>query len=222
MCYGIIWFEVMRKEPLVNDQIYHIFNRGVNKEKIFLSDEDYHRFIQAAIHYKMRQTKFSYEKPNRNDPVSLDRSLDRIQILAYCLMPNHFHFLIKQLANNGITSYLRHLANSYSHYVNTKYKRVGPLFQGRFKNVLIKTDEQLIHVSRYIHLNPIVSNLITNLKSYHWSSYFGYIGGDIEDKLVEKGLILDHFRSGQNYERFVLDQVEYGRSLEKIKHLLID
>lgn len=220
----------MRKVPLTTNEIYHIFNRGVNKDKIFFSEKDYKRFYLAAIHYKTKSTKFSYET---NDPVSSasgdvssasgkfkDKEA-KVQIFAYSLMPNHFHFLVKQLVDGGITSYLRHLANSYSHYVNIKYKRVGPLFQGRFRNVLIESQEQLIHVSRYIHLNPLVSGLVSNLKDYQWSSYLAYIG-EANDELGDTRPILEDFRSKRDYERFVLDQVDYGRALEQIKHLTFD
>src|SRR3989344_398883 len=182
----------MRKIPLATNQIYHIFNRGVNKNDIFFSQKDYNRFLAAAKHYIIKNSKFSYEKSpvdnnEANDPVSL-ASGPKIEILAYCLMPNHFHFLIKQLVDDGITIYMRRFMNSYVHYVNVKNKRLGPLFQGRFKNVLVDSDEQLLHVSRYIHLNPLVSNLVANLDDYPWSSYFTYTR-NAQDRLVSPQII---------------------------------
>ena len=222
-----------RKVPVVTNQIYHIFNRGVDKAKIFFHKEDYERFLAAAIHYRTKTSKFSYEQLlgiGTNDPGSL-RSLRTlklgsserpfVQILAYCLMPNHFHFLIKQLVDAGLTSYLQRLTNSYAHYINMKYERVGPLFQGRFKNVLIESDPQLLHVSRYIHLNPLVSNLATDLESYRWSSHQSYVG-DHKGGLCDPKMILDHFKSKGDYQRFVLDQADYARTLEDIKHLAFD
>lgn len=214
----------MRKIPLVTGEIYHVFNRGVNKGEIFFSESDYRRFFRAAVHYKTKDTKFSYERPF-NDPVSL-KSLrpvgpPKIQVLAYCLMPNHFHFLLKQLVDGGVTSYFRHLANSYSHYVSVKHKRVGPLFQGRFKNVLIESQEQLLHVSRYIHLNPLITDLVGDLKNYSWSSYRAHIQ-NYKDELAEPEIILQDFKTKADYERFVLDQEDYTRTLEEIKHLLVD
>lgn len=207
----------MRKVPIVTGHIYHIFNRGVNKGDIFFSQRDYQRFLEAANHYKTKSSKFAL----RNylyDPVSSERI---VEVLAYCLMPNHFHFLIKQLADWGITSFIRHLANSYAHYVNLKYKRNGPLFEGRFKNVLIETDEQLIHVSRYIHLNPLVSGLVSDLNDYQWSSYSCYVTDHLDD-LCSPEQSLGYFQSKEEYKKFVLDQADYGRELEKIKHLVID
>ena len=217
----------MRKVPLTTNEIYHIFNRGVNKGDIFFLDRDYKRFLQTALHYKTKTSKFSYETISNisNDPVSLRpvgvEKPPRVQIFAYCLMPNHFHFLIKQLVDGGITSFLRQLSNSYSHYVNIKHKRICPLIQGRFKNILIESQEQFLHVSRYIHLNPLVTDLIPDLKDYSWSSYLAYIS-DFKDELVDSELILANFKSKKTYEQFVLDQADYGRALEQIKHLTFD
>ena len=212
---------MLRKEPLVTDHIYHIFNRGVNKGDIFFEDEGYRRFIRVAIYYLTNNGAFSHSnltgKPV-SDPVS---ELPRVLILGYCLMPNHFHLLIKQLVDRGITKYMQHIGNSYSHYIHTKYKRVGPLFEGRFKNVLVESDEQLVHLSRYIHLNPLVSGLVDDLKDYQWSSYSSYIG-DLRNGLCQQELILGYFKSRQDYGKFVLDQADYGRELERIKHLVID
>ncbi len=166
----------MRKVPLVTNNIYHIFNRGVNKGEIFFSASDYKHFLSAAKHYLVKNSKYSYEKPfaSLDEPGSsalsaLRAEKPRIEILAYCLMPNHFHFLVKQVSDKGIASYMQRFVNSYVHYINIKYKRVGPLFQGPFKGVLIESDEQFFHVSRYIHLNPLVSGLVADLKNYPWS-----------------------------------------------------
>lgn len=212
----------MRKTPLITNHIYHVFNRGVNKGDIFFSQKDYERFLSAARHYLTKNSKFSYEKDtnsnNSNDTGSLELK-PKIEILAYCLMPNHFHFLIKQLEEDGITSYMRRFMNSYSHYVNVKNKRVGPLFQGRFKGVLIDSDEQLLHVSRYIHLNPLVSTLVADLNDYPWSSYRAYIGKNVNDDLSKPNIILSNFKATEDYKKFVSDQEDYARSLELIKHV---
>lgn len=212
-----------RKVPIVTNSIYHIFNRGVNKGDIFFSEEDYKRIFDVAVHYKTSTIRFSDSLPDPGSGGALGISIiqPKVELLVYCLMPNHFHFLIKQLVDGGITWYMQHLSNSYSHYINTKYKRVGPLFESRFKNVLVETDEQLLHVSRYIHINPIVSNLAGDLRDYKWSSYLSYLG-DHKDNLCEPDLVLGHFASSGEYEGFVNDQVEYGKELERIKHLTID
>jgi len=116
---------------------------------------------------------------------------------------------------------MQHLINSYVHYLNIRHDRLGPLFQGRFKNVLVDSDNQLLHLSRYIHLNPLVSNLITDLNQYTWSSYPRYIFGDRDD-LLEPEFILGNFKTGEDYKRFVLDQIDYTESLERLKHLILE
>ncbi len=178
----------------------------------------------AAIHYKSKNSKFSYQKRRAlplHDPVSLQAEEYKVEILAYCLMPNHFHLLAKQLVDGGLTSYIRHLANSYSHYVSVKYKRSGPLFTGRFKSVHIETDDQLLHVARYIHLNPVVSGIASDLSKYNWSSYLSYVG-DSTNGLASPEKLLAYFKSKEDYKQFVHDQESYGRKLEKIKHLMHD
>jgi putative transposase len=214
---------MLRKDSLVTGNIYHIFNRGVNKGDIFFLEKDYCRFLLTAKHYKTKGGKFSYERSNsNNDTGSLDLEFDpRIEILAFSLMPNHFHFLIRQLQDDGITWFMQHLTNSYVHYLNLKHKRVGPLFQGRFKNVLIESDEQLLHVSRYIHLNPLISGLVSDLKNYSWSSYSSYIGSE-EDGLSNPELVLKNFKTKEAYKQFVLNQADYAKSLEQIKHIALD
>lgn len=218
----------MRKDPLITDYTYHIFNRGVNKQDIFFNESDYRHFLAATLHYITKNDRFSYQKfnryqslNNRNDTGSLQVNNPKVKIIAYCLMTNHFHFLIKQLIDDGITSFMRHLSNSWSHHLNIKYERVGPLYQGRFKNVLVETDEQLIHTSRYIHLNPLVANIVLNLKEYPWSSYLKYIS-DKKDDSCDPSVVLNLFQSRRSYEEFVLDQEEYSKELEKIKHLALD
>lgn len=214
-----------RRMPLVTGNIYHVFNRGVNKAPIFFTEKDYSRFLSAAVHYLSKNTKYTYEKQkilNNDDTGSSEsKPKPKVGVLAYCLMPNHFHFLVKQLEDNGITSYFRRLTSSYAHFINLKYKRIGPLLQGRFKTVLVETDEQLLHLSRYIHLNPLVSDLVTRIEDYRWSSYAVHTGKGY-DQLCGTKLIKDFFKSGSDYEKFVLDQINYAKTLDKIKHAVFD
>lgn len=208
--------------PLVNGEIYHIFNRGNDKRHIFTQPRDYKRF-QKTFHYyqfggpKPRFSNFSAGSLNPFKP-TLENKL--VEVLCYCLMPNHFHFLIRQLKNNGISIFLGQLSNSYTKYFNIKYERIGPLLQGAFKAVLVESDEQLLHLSRYIHINPIVAGLARNLDEYPWSSYKEYAyAGNIFCSTEE---ILSFFPSIEAYQNFLEDQIEYGQILEQIKHQLID
>jgi len=209
-----------RVHPLVIGEYYHIYNRGVDKMDIFKNSYDFKRFIKTMLYYQIAGPKprFSLFAPTTN---LLDESKKNVEIICFCLMPNHFHFLLKQLVDKGITEFISKLSNSYTKYFNIKKGRVGYLFQGEFKSVLVGTNEQLLHLSRYVHLNPLVSDLTKNLNEYTWSSYPEYLGLTPQ-KNCTKEIILDQFKSKEYYKNFTLDQESYGRDLEIIKHQLFD
>lgn len=206
--------------PLVNGDFYHIFNRGGDKRNIYVQPRDYLRFQKTFYYYKFigPKPKFSqFGKSNLFKPLLNEKF---VEIIAFCLMPNHFHFLIKQIKENGISRFISQLSNSYTKYFNTKYKRVGALMQGVFKSVRIETDEQLIHVSRYIHLNPVVSGLVKQPEQYNWSSYLEYINQNPNFCSIDE--VLNLFKTPQKYQKFVEDQVGYASKLEIIKHHIVD
>lgn len=219
-----------RKTILANDQIYHLFNRGVEKRPIFISKNGYRRFINLADYYRFANCpgKFSRFKTlsreiRQNILQELRLKSDKlVDILAFCLMPNHIHFLCKQIKDNGIAKFMNKLCSGYSHHFNILNERVGPLFQGNFKAVRIVSEEQLIHVSRYIHLNPVSSYLIAfkQLENYEFSSYPEYLGNN--SGFCNTHEVLSYFKNIQDYKNFVADQVEYAKELENIKHLVFD
>ncbi len=219
-----------RSVPLVNEEYYHIYNRGVAYQNIFKYKKDYERFLMSIHYYQFRNIPIRLSKFLQipiEDRSKIFRQIIKsndkiIDLIAFCLMPNHFHFLIKQNSIDGISRFLRLTINSYARYFNTKYKRVGSLFQGMFKAVHVETDEQLLHLSRYIHLNPLVSYVVKeqDFISYPWSSLSEYIKN--EANLSSPQSILRNFSNDQRYLDFVLDQANYGKELEKIKHLKFD
>ncbi|MBI2326694.1 transposase [Candidatus Curtissbacteria bacterium] len=146
-----------------------------------------------------------------------------LEILGFCLMPNHFHFLLKPNDDNSISSFVRNFQDSYAKYFNTKNDRVGSLFQAMFKAVRIETDEQLLHISRYIHLNPVSSFMLKaqSLEDYPWSSFREYLGSGVYT-FVNPKEILAFFKPKTRYKEFVLDQADYQQELEKIKHLTLE
>lgn len=155
---------------------YHVYNRGNRKQQIFFSNRDYERFLEKIIEYKKKYP---------------------VEILSYCLMPNHFHFLIQQLPASSISKFMSDLCNSHSRYLNVKYEFVGSLFQGRFKAKRVDTDEYLVHLSRYIHLNPVEllfkdKNIFERLTFYKWSSLSAYLSGKKND-IANPQTILDYF-----------------------------
>lgn len=222
-----------RKIPLVVDEIYHVVNRGVASQPIFQTVKDYKRFTEIFLYYQNKKTPLKYSRfvnlPNdEKEKILRDLKNQRnflVEIIAFCLMPNHIHFLLKQSQEEGISEFMRNIANSYTKYFNLKSERFGPLFQGRFKAVRIETQEQLLHVSRYIHLNPFSGLVVRTFKeliTYPYSSLAEYLGvSNITDPICVKEIILANFKKN-SYKDFVLDQANYQKELQKIKHLVLE
>lgn len=220
-----------RKLVFGNEEIYHVFNRGVEKRPTFTNKWELDRALLALNFYRFAQlpTKLSkfliLPKIEQTELfMSLEKDNEKLaEIICFCLMPNHFHLMLKQKLDDGISIFISNFTNSYTRYFNTKHDRIGALFQGIFKAVRIESDEQLVHVSRYIHLNPVSSFLIKSqeLENYQWSSYPEFLGL-VDKNLLNKDVVLDLFTSKEDYKRFVLNQVDYAKQLESIKHLLME
>lgn len=212
----------------VEDSFYHIYNRGVDKQEIFQDEQNYKVFF----HFLKRYLTKPPELPGRIRPHWKSDLHDKINLIAYCLMPNHFHLMIKQSTEDAMTAFMRALSNSYVRYFNEKYKRVGPLFQGRYKAVLVETDSYLLHLTRYIHLNPIELEQVrpasrSDLVGYSYSSYGDYLGKR-KTNWVHPEEILSFFKTAQrtslkdilSYQSFVEDYK--GDSKEILGKLAID
>lgn len=218
-----------RKSPVIKGEIYHVFNRSIAQQPIFLNFKDYQRALEVFKFYQFDKPSLRFSFYNRlttaqkNDFLLGFSTQNRIvEILCFCLMSNHVHFLLKNLTEDGITKFMGKFQNSYAKYFNIRQRRVGSLFQQNFKAVRIETEEQLIHVSRYIHLNPVTAYTIeaTQLKDYRWSSYPEYLKRNSD--FLSLDLILSYFKNSVDYEKFVMDQAAYQRELDRIKHLIID
>lgn len=220
---------VGRKITFNNDGIYHVFNRGIERRPVFTSEKEYQRAVDLLQYYRYLKppVRFSYSKNKLyseriNDQKLLALSEKAVDIIAYCLMPNHFHFLLRQKSSDGISKFLSNFTNAYVKYFNIKHGRTGPLFEGPFKAVYIESDEQLIHVSRYIHLNPVASSVIAeqSVDQYNWSSYMVYINQDVS--YIDTKTVLSFFKNRDEYKKFILDQVDQSKKLDVLKHLNID
>lgn len=219
-----------RKVALVEGEIYHLFNRSINKEIIFGNEKICYRAHLIFNYYQFKSSvRFSYfinwPKERRQEFLNLQNRKDKklVEIIAFCLMPNHFHFILKQLAITGISQFLGLFQNSFAKYFNTRFKRRGHLLEGEFKAVRVETQEQLLHLSRYLHLNPYSGSVVKTIKDlmvYPWSSFPDYLGK--RKGSVSKELILSQFPNIQAYKNFVLDRADYQKKLEQIKNLLID
>ena len=173
-------------------QYYHIYNRGNNKANIFIDEDDFSFFI-----LRLKQNLFPDDKIKRIQPLPEGS----FSLIAYALMSNHFHLLLRQNKDIPTSKLLARLCTSYSKYFNKKYERVGHVFQGRFKQVNIKDDGQLLWLTAYIHQNPCLSNIATKAKDYRWSSCNEYIKSP--DGLCEKGVILNQFDDKIKYLEFM-------------------
>jgi len=226
LCYNYLM--PGRLVPLVTDEIYHVFNKGIASQSVFTNKSDYQRGEDSLLYYKHTNPPvkysrlFSLHKDDRNDLLKqLEKEKNNlIDLITYCFMPNHFHLLLKQLVDNGISQYLSNFTNSYTRYFNTKYERSGPIFQGKFKAVHVESNEQLLHVSRYIHLNPYSSSIVSSieqLKAYPHSSLT-----KLSTSKVESSLITDQFKNIDEYYKFVIDNADYQKQLQTIKKLTLE
>ncbi|MFH0855276.1 MAG: transposase [Candidatus Omnitrophota bacterium] len=216
-----------RETPLANGEMYHIFTKSIAGFKIFNSPNDFRRMLNTLIFYASETTPcklslFLRKQANTNSKPALEFGSRKIvEIVAYCIMPTHIHLIIKQLEDNGISRYINLILKSYSKYFNEKHNRKGPLWECRFKNVLVETEEQFLHLTRYIHLNPSTAYLVDEPANWEFSSYKEYLGVVEESKRVCS--FLNYlYMSASSYENFVKDFVDYERTLSKIKHLVLD
>jgi len=193
----------------IADSYYHVYNRGVNKRKIFLDDSDYSVFLNLLKRYLGAEPA---KDNNGREYVWLHNELE---LLAFCLMPNHFHLFIYQKKPEAMTRLLRGVGTSFAGYFNKKYHRSGPLFQDRFKASMITSDTYLTHASRYIHLNPG-----KGYKTYEWSSLPYYLTNKYA-AWVQPLRIMGLFEPGE-YAKFVADYKDQKEILSELKTELAD
>lgn len=216
-----------RKDPLTTGHYYHIFSRSIASYVIFNAQDDYRRFGELINLYSFSDFNYRYSafvelaiRMQKEVVDGLDGDKKLVEIVAYCLMPTHIHLLLKQIADDGISKYMAKVLNSYTRYFNLKHHRKGPLWEGHFKNVLVDSDEQLLHLTRYIHLNPTSADLVKKPEDWTYSSYLEYIKPDLTGGICNFENLFD-LNSAQ-YQKFVNDQKSYQRDLAIIKGISID
>ncbi len=195
-----------RRIPLATEEYYHIYNRGVDKREIFTDRYDVDRFFRSMVAFNTVEPVGSLRevdlerKNSGSTPVHEDPLVD---IIAYCLNPNHFHLLLKQKADGGVSEFMKRLAGGYTWYFNNKYERSGTLLQGRFKSSHIDTNEYLLHVSVYVNLNFRVhkyrGEALENILS-SWDEYMGTCTP--QNMICTKDSILGQFKSVKAYTDF--------------------
>ena len=190
------------REKIAPGEYYHIYNRGTDKRLITKDNKDIERFMQSLEFFNSKEPIISLREiisDENNKDVKLKDPL--VEIICYCLNPNHYHFLLKEIDEGGISEFMKRLNGGYTWYFNNKNKRSGVLFQGRFKSVHIKSNEQLLHVSAYINLNDKVHKISGSTAEKVRSSWDEYIG-KLGKKICNKEIILGQFKSTKEYKNF--------------------
>lgn len=207
----------MRTIPMVSDCFYHVYNRGVDKRHIFLSDADRRRYLRGCILFNDQMV--IPRKPelviDGSHPHRAQEPL--VSIVAYALMDNHVHFVLKQVAEDGVAKFMQRLGTGYTKYFNRKYERTGSLFESTYKAVLIEDETQFLHATRYVHLNPLDlyepgGNEQDVIMHYRWSSFPHYIG-KASDPIIDDVELKSRF-SPEEYQNFVLDWIPQRNTLK--------
>lgn len=209
----------MRYQNFAPNEYYHVFARGVNREKIFIDNADRIRFIFLLIYFqspiRIYNTSWytqSFIKKNcfrlSDDKVEKIIKNRNIEILAFTLMPNHFHLIIRNLEDHILSVYMHRILTAYSKYFNAKYKKRGHVFDGPFGAIHIKNNNQLLHLSAYIHKNPkTLKEWGGNYDGYPWSSYQDYLGLNRWGNLLSTEIILKQFSNQNKYKEFVTNSL---------------
>lgn len=221
----------MRNIDFANGEFYHIYNRGVDKRNIFSSEADLQRFLQSMDEFNTAEPigsiyENSFKKHNPlGHPVSKsDRKINKlVNIICYCINSNHYHFILEQVMDSGVSRFMRSLGGGYAKYFNEKEKRSGALFQGRFKAIHVESNEYLLHLSAYINLNNKVhqntqlGHRVSKLESK--SSWEEYTGENMDYIFCNKGIIVEQFGNIKEYKEFAEGSVEdtiRKRNLDKL------
>lgn len=229
----------MQKPQFVENQIYHIYNRGVEKRDVFLDKQDYLRFIHGLFVFNDQEAAINtlyYFNPNSTQIESRHIEKEKkprkllVEILIFTLMPNHFHLLLRQKKENGVVRFMQKLGTGYTMYFNKKYTRVGGLFQGRFKACLINEEPHFINLPFYIHTNPIdlfnyrgSTSIMEFLENYRWSSFPDYIGKKNFPSVTSRKFLLEFFGGPKEYRKATKEWLkERKENTEKIKEVRLD
>ncbi len=204
----------MRKEQIVNDGYYHVYNRGVDRRSTYGNDNDRERFIRSMLAFNDTGDRRIVLHRLQHRPSPSKNPL--VKIMSYAIMPNHYHFLLKQVSDNGVSRFMQKLGVGFAQYFNRQNERTGRLWESEYKAVPIKSDAQLLHISRYIHFNPLklflpdwkirgienwdVANAL--LTSYPWSSYSHYLML-VHDPIVSMDILSNLFQGKSDYQKFM-------------------
>lgn len=213
-------------KKIILNEYYHILNRGNNKQPIFKDEKDWVRFlflilylqssvnlrnISRQVHYFIKNEKFKVSDNTLKEIVN-NRS---VELVVFILMPNHFHLILKELVEGGISKYMQRILNSHTKYFNSKNEISGHLFQGSFKAIHIEDDAQLIYLSAYIHNNiKELGNWSRKDELFPYSSFKDYLGKNRWGELLKRNIILDQFSDKEKYRLFVKESGVKDKSVQ--------
>lgn len=186
-----------RKEIFGKGCVFHIFNRGCNKEKMFFDNDNYGFLLEKLKAYS-----------NEFD----------VSVIAYCLMPNHYHLILKQNSEHPLSKCIQHTFNSYTKAINKRYRRSGTLFEGKYKAREIYDTRTILEVSRYVHRNPLDGGLVKNIEDWKYSNYHEWISSR-NGSLCDKKFIKAHFPNPDDYKKYVLDYYSFKQMINDLKKL---
>ncbi|OGI26349.1 MAG: hypothetical protein A3J76_04265 [Candidatus Moranbacteria bacterium RBG_13_45_13] len=206
-----------KPEGFINGEYYHIYNRGVEKINVFRSERDYRRFLKSLAEFNTSEPAYKINRANRKG-LNVDKE-PYVEIIAYCLNPNHFHLLLKQIVESGISEFMHKLGTGYTMYFNKKHERAGALFQGKFKFTHIENNAQLLYVSAYVNCNSEIHG-IEKAKNYRWCSFSEYLSG--KRILCNKKIILDQFRDSEEYGLYAKENAASIKERRQMEKLIIE
>lgn len=217
----------IRKTHFVNNEFYHVYNRGVDKRKIFQDPHDIRRFLKCMDEFNVIDPIGSMylnalNKNNIKETKTSKNKKDKlVNFICFCLNPNHYHFILEQLVDDGIEKFMHRCGTSHSMYFNNKNQRTGALFQGKFKAVHVDSNEYLLHLSAYVNLNNKVHKLIG--KAYQLSrSSWGEYTGENNFNFCEKGIILEQFKSLEKYKEFARSSLGDIQKRKEMREFILE
>lgn len=233
----------MRNIRFVNEGIYHVYNRSVEKREIFVDDQDRFRFIHDLFEFndEAPAVNLYYKRPLIQSYEAKPRKIEQqkrkllVEILAFVVMPNHFHLLLRQIKENGISNFMHKLGTGYTMYFNQKYERAGSLFQGTYKAVLVNQEAHFIHLPYYIHFNPLdlkfpewrdreiknYKQAMKFLENYRWSSFLDYIGKKNFPSVTQREFLNEFFEGPENYKKDAMKWLK-EMDLEEIEDFTLE
>jgi len=195
---------IMRKTAFANGEFYHIYNRGTDKRTIFANSYDFQRFLQSMQEFNSIDPIGSIYQ-NSFNKLQLRRPTSKlVNIVCYCLNPNHYHMILEQRVNGGISEFIKRLSGGYTKHFNFKHKRSGVLFQGKFKANHIDSNEYLLHASAYVNLNGLVHKLKDNQFHSSWDEFIN----TAHKEICKKNIILSQFKNRNEYQIFAKDALK--------------